>query len=172
MAQGADPLTTLPKGKPTQWVSGSTVEVAWGMWANHGGGYSYRICPNIPGTVTEHCFQQHPMRFAGTSTWLEHINGTRFEIPRVTVSEGTFPAGSEWARLPFPECAASPCTDTPQKCANHNPGAMSDKCTDLAYPEPLPNTHGFGHRCVAHCCSHCRNCRHCSCCCISRTNLV
>ena len=28
-----------------------------------------------------------------------------FEIPRVTVSEGTFPAGSQWARNAIPACA-------------------------------------------------------------------
>ena len=40
MAQGADPLTTLPKGNTTVWKAGSVVEVAWGQWTNHGGGYS------------------------------------------------------------------------------------------------------------------------------------
>ena len=40
MAQGADPLATLPKGPPTVWKAGSAVEAAWGVWANHGGGYA------------------------------------------------------------------------------------------------------------------------------------
>ena len=40
MAQGADPLATLPKGNTTVWKAGSVVEVAWGQWTNHGGGYS------------------------------------------------------------------------------------------------------------------------------------
>jgi hypothetical protein len=31
-------------------------------------------------------------------------NATRVAIPRVTVSEGTTPAGSQWARVPIPAC--------------------------------------------------------------------
>merc|ERR1712232_725695 len=56
--------------------------------------------------------------------------------------------GSEWARLPFPECKAKPCTDTPQACqVNHG---MGDICDELAYPEPIPNVHGFGHDMAGH----------------------
>jgi len=142
MAQGADALL-LPKGTPTVWKAGSVVEAGFGIWANHGGGYSYRLCKNTPGTVTEACFQQTPLKFAGETQWLQHVNGTRFEIPLVKVSEGTFPEGSEWARLPFPECASKPCFDTPQACASSH--GMGDVCDELAYPEPLPNVHGFGH---------------------------
>ena len=50
MAQGADAVT-LPKGTPTVWKAGSTVEVAWAVWTNHGGGYQYRICKDEPGQV-------------------------------------------------------------------------------------------------------------------------
>ena len=28
----------------TEWKRGSVVEAAWGIIANHGGGYSYRLC--------------------------------------------------------------------------------------------------------------------------------
>lgn len=147
MAQGADALATLPGpagGEPTTaWRAGSTQEVAFGIWANHGGGYSYRLCANVPGQVTEACFQANQLAFAGNTTWLQHINGTRFATPLVKTAEGTYPAGSEWARLPFPECRAKPCTDTPQQCAKTT--GLGDICDELAYPEPLPNTHGFGH---------------------------
>ena len=34
---GANALE-LPAGQATVWSRGSVVEVAWGMWANHGGG--------------------------------------------------------------------------------------------------------------------------------------
>lgn len=142
MSQGQDALE-LPQGPPTLWTAGTIVEVAMGIWANHGGGYSYRICPNVPGTITEECFQQNSLKFAGDVQWLHHINGSRFEIPRVTLSQGTFPYGSEWARLPFPECAAKPCSDDPLVCQKNH--GMVDICTDLAYPEPIPNVHGFGH---------------------------
>merc|ERR1712199_132418 len=51
----------------TRWVAGSTAEVAWGITANHGGGYQYRLCrlknktANITGQVSEECFQQTPL---------------------------------------------------------------------------------------------------------------
>ena len=77
MAQGADPLATLPKGPPTVWKAGSVVEAAWGLWANHGGGYSYRLCANEPGLVTEQCFQAGSLKFAGATQWLQHVNGSR-----------------------------------------------------------------------------------------------
>jgi hypothetical protein len=41
--QGADGLL-LPATEPTVWYQGSVVEVAWAITANHGGGYSYRLC--------------------------------------------------------------------------------------------------------------------------------
>jgi len=103
--------TTLPgpEGGPTTvWQAGTAVEVAFGIWANHGGGYSYRLCKNDPGTVNEECFQRTALKFLGETQWLQHTNGTRIEIPMVKLSEGTYPEGSEWARLPFPECKAKP----------------------------------------------------------------
>lgn len=39
--QGADFLT-LPPNDPVTWKRGSVQEVAWGIFANHGGGYSWR----------------------------------------------------------------------------------------------------------------------------------
>ena len=37
----------------TEWARGTNVTVAMGMWANHGGGYSYRLCKNVAGSVNE-----------------------------------------------------------------------------------------------------------------------
>ena len=143
MAQGADPLATLPKGAPTVWQAGSNQTVAWGMWANHGGGYSYRLCRDEPGQVTEACFQRMPLKFASDTQVLQHINGTKYEVPLVKTVEGTFPASSEWARVPFPECKAEPCTEAPHVCQATR--GLNDICAELAFPEPIPNTHGFGH---------------------------
>jgi hypothetical protein len=147
MAQGQDALT-LPSGPQTEWVAGDTVIVAWGLWANHGGGYSYRLCKvedENATNVSEECFQRTPLKFASDKQWLQHINGSKFEIPIVKVSEGTTPEGSDWARVPFPECAdITPCNATdPLACASKH--GMGDICNQLEYPEPLPNTHGFGH---------------------------
>eukprot|EP00494_Astrolonche_serrata_P002518 UN02524 len=55
--QGADGIT-LPKQNPTHWKRGSNVEVAFGIWSNHGGGYSYRLCKNDGRNITEKCFQK------------------------------------------------------------------------------------------------------------------
>ena len=50
----------LHKIKVTQWKIGQVVEVAWAIRANHGGGYSYRLCKMPEGgrpALTEECFQ-------------------------------------------------------------------------------------------------------------------
>ena len=49
----------------TEWRAGGVAEVGWGIVANHGGGYSYRLCPkptNENDVVTEDCFQQTPLK--------------------------------------------------------------------------------------------------------------
>ena len=120
--QGKDGIT-LPKAAgvtPAVWKRGSVQEVGFGITANHGGGYSYRLCKAGGGTggdaaVSEACFQGTALKFAGNETsWLQY-NGytfqydTRVELPRVPVTRvttnvGTHPAGSEWARVPIPGC--------------------------------------------------------------------
>lgn len=110
--QGMDGLL-LPETQPTVWRKGEVVEVAWGIMANHGGGYSWRLCKK-GGNVTEECFQQNVLRFSGNKSWLQYsdkipnregfLELPRFELPLVIVSEGTFPKGSEWARNPIPSC--------------------------------------------------------------------
>jgi hypothetical protein len=92
---------------------GAVEEVAWAITANHGGGYSYRLC-KLGKNVSEACFQRTPLSFAGDKQWLQYGNTTyqyskevklpRFELPLVKVTEGTFPRGSEWARVPVPGC--------------------------------------------------------------------
>lgn len=111
--QGMDGLK-LPETKPTVWRKGDVVEVAWAITANHGGGYSWRLCKK-GGEVSEECFQQNVLRFAGNVSWLQYsdkipnrkgfIKLPRFELPLVIVAEGTFPKGSQWARNPIPSCA-------------------------------------------------------------------
>jgi len=50
-ASGMDGIL-LPPTTPTEWVAGSNVEVGFALTANHGGGYSYRLCP-ANGVVNE-----------------------------------------------------------------------------------------------------------------------
>lgn len=111
--QGLDGLK-LPETRPTVWRKGDEVEVAWAMTANHGGGYSWRLCKKS-NNISEECFQRQVLRFAGNVSWLQYsdkmpnreglISLPRFPLPLVVVSEGTFPKGSQWARNPIPSCA-------------------------------------------------------------------
>jgi hypothetical protein len=86
------------------WTAGSNVEVAWGVLANHGGGYSYRLCPKSE-QLTEECFQRMPLPFASTTQTLRWSNGTQLNIPAALVSVGTVPEGSTWAKNPVPPCS-------------------------------------------------------------------
>lgn len=103
----------LPENVPTIWAQGEVVEAAWSITANHGGGYSWRLCKKTD-KITEECFQQNALKFHGNVSWIQFVDRIpnregylkipRFEIPLVKVSEGTYPPGSEWARNPIPSC--------------------------------------------------------------------
>jgi hypothetical protein len=82
------------------WKAGSVVETMWSLRANHGGGYQYRLCP-LNSELTEDCFQQTPMEFAGNSK-LMIGNGKVITLNSTFVSEGTLPAGSTWQVNPIP----------------------------------------------------------------------
>jgi hypothetical protein len=109
---GGQPLgangTDLPAvGAPAVWKSGATAEVEFSIYANHAGGYHYRLCKMSPGgTPTEDCFQQNPLDFATETTTIKYYDGSRapFTIPARTVSQGTHPAGSQWRLNPIPMC--------------------------------------------------------------------
>ena len=45
----------------TTWRQGGVEKVGWGILANHGGGYSYRLC-RVGEQLTEECFQKTPLR--------------------------------------------------------------------------------------------------------------
>ena len=64
------------------------------------GGYQYRLCP-LSAPLTEDCFRQRPIPFAGAAA-LEWQNGSRLEIKGRYLSTGTIPSGSVWARMPMP----------------------------------------------------------------------
>ena len=114
--QGADALDVLPEKQPVAWTAGSEQEVAWAITANHGGGYQLRLCKLDEGAprggVSEECFQRTPLRFAADANgaYSRIVNTSAPHEPpvlvkRVTVSEGTTPAGSEWAVNPIPGCS-------------------------------------------------------------------
>lgn len=116
-AQGADGLT-LTEQAATVWTKGRAETVGWAISANHGGGYSYRLCKK-GGDITEECFQRTPLRFAGNTSWIQYADGRRTPFTMTKVTEGTFPAGSEWARDPVPGCRV--CQDAFKECGEPMP---------------------------------------------------
>ena len=58
---GSETLPHIPSG--IVFKAGSDVDVSWALQANHGGGYSYRICP-ADQKLTENCFQRTPLDFS------------------------------------------------------------------------------------------------------------
>merc|ERR1712151_395110 len=102
--QMGDRGSNLMPSTQTVWRIGSKVEVAWGIWANHGGGYQYRLCPRSE-NLTEECFQKTPLPFVSKSQKLRLGTGKVLDIPASLVSVGTLPAGSTWAMNPVPACS-------------------------------------------------------------------
>jgi len=89
----------LPPATPSFWKAGGVAEVAWGINANHGGGYSYRLCPTSS-SISEACFQNHVLNFVGESSWLQNYTdeAKRVEIPAVRVTI----EGAQWTKNPQP----------------------------------------------------------------------
>lgn len=155
--QGQDSLTIPPldKSKWTTWHRGEVVEAMYAINANHGGGYSYRLCKKTE-NVTEECFQRTPLQFVGSKSWVQYgdDSSNRTEIPLVVISEGTFPAGSQWARIPIPACQVDVYCEvkTPggppannNKCGGYRqPSVHSCPSGKTQFPSPAPGIMGFG----------------------------
>eukprot|EP00746_Dinoflagellata_sp_MGD_P021488 gnl/MRDRNA2_/MRDRNA2_150165_c0_seq1.p1 gnl/MRDRNA2_/MRDRNA2_150165_c0~~gnl/MRDRNA2_/MRDRNA2_150165_c0_seq1.p1 ORF type:complete len:462 (+),score=70.98 gnl/MRDRNA2_/MRDRNA2_150165_c0_seq1:63-1448(+) len=118
-----DKGSTLPVREKTHWKAGSTVEVSWGIAANHGGGYQYRLCPKAQ-PLTEECFQQMPLAFASDTQTLILGNGTALSFTGTYISEGTIPNGSTWAMNPIPACGDA------------IPGTYGKACDFPQFPPP------------------------------------
>ena len=79
------------------WKAGSTVEAIWSVRANHGGGYQYRLCPSNS-ALTEDCFRQSPVPFAGNSK-LMMANGKMLPLTSTFVDTADY---GTWQMLPIP----------------------------------------------------------------------
>ena len=113
--KGSAVLPYRPTG--TVWKRGSAVKPTWYVRANHGGGYSYRLCKYKPGVnVTEACFQQTPLDFLPSSR-LVWMNGTSLDFKPTLLTEGTTPKNSMWAMNPLPAAAG----DYPAPCPGKTP---------------------------------------------------
>eukprot|EP00747_Dinoflagellata_sp_TGD_P088577 gnl/TRDRNA2_/TRDRNA2_164055_c0_seq1.p1 gnl/TRDRNA2_/TRDRNA2_164055_c0~~gnl/TRDRNA2_/TRDRNA2_164055_c0_seq1.p1 ORF type:complete len:489 (-),score=62.81 gnl/TRDRNA2_/TRDRNA2_164055_c0_seq1:49-1449(-) len=91
----------------TEWAAGSVVEVGFGMNAQHGGVYSYRLCkhPTSRLNLTEDCFQQGALAFHGTEQWFQ-FGAEKARRRNLTASRWVDPETNiEWSRLPIPSCS-------------------------------------------------------------------
>ena len=98
------------------WTRGQNEEVYWKTGAGHQGGYAYRLC-KVPQEgaihlVTEKCFNDGHLKFAGDISWVYKGIGSEEDVydpskweamPLLRVTTGTFPEGSEWAKIPVPK---------------------------------------------------------------------
>jgi len=99
--------------KETKWTRGEPAEVLWTSGAYHRGGYAYRLCRvhnQKYWKVTEECFQQGHLNFAGKTSWIywkpnnEHFYPDGWmPIELKTTRIGTTPEGSEWAKVNLPK---------------------------------------------------------------------
>lgn len=84
-----------PNPTHTTWRAGSAVEVATTVYINHGGGWSWRLCPKSA-PLTEECFQQTYLRFVGDSSVIRYTDGSTEHIPAHHTADGF------WSRNEIP----------------------------------------------------------------------
>lgn len=135
----------MPESPRTIWPAGSSQEVATSVNANHGGGYSYRVCPKSE-MFTEECFQRHPLKFSGEQQWIQwgSNKSSRVAVPALRVDQGTKPLGSQWTRFPIPACGgylggdAAGGSDVPGRVQ------AGDDCNTTQFKPPVPGLFGYG----------------------------
>ena len=102
-----------------------------------GGGYQYRLCP-LSSNLTEECFQETPVPFAGDSS-LMLGNGTIVKLNSTFVSEGTLPVGSTWQMNPIPGYV----TELNGRWEGKMKRWFDPPCDDPASLSPVPLGHGL-----------------------------
>lgn len=158
-------MQDLPEapGVRTEWPAGSVQDVAWGMNANHGGGYAYRLCRKRSGTrATEECFAENHLEFVGDESWIQFGDdaGNRTAFPAVRTAEGTHPPGSQWTKNPIAACGGQdgggfpnwhglPYHITPCRNPQFEP-ILKDVIRPHPKYAPEPGLYGFG---MGHCTS-------------------
>jgi hypothetical protein len=85
--------------------------------------YAYRLCP-VGEAQTEACFQRTHLDFAGDNSTVFWTTGKKAQFPAVTMSSGTFPAGSQWRTIRIPSCS----TTTPSICGHELLPKPCDEC--------------------------------------------
>jgi hypothetical protein len=91
----------------TKWVQGSLVEVGFGINANHGGVYSYRLCRRSDNLLdlTEECFQAGILPFHGSQQWYQFGANSSHRRPLTAQRWKDPSSGAQWTRLPIPSCS-------------------------------------------------------------------
>lgn len=89
-----DGLDLPPNAKHVSWVAGTNVKVASAMFVNHGGGWSYRLCPKSESMI-ESCFQANELKFVGDAI-ARFTNGSEVSLPMRRTPDGV------WSRNPIP----------------------------------------------------------------------
>jgi hypothetical protein len=121
-------LHAAPSG--TVWTVGSHVQTAFSIRANHGGGYSFRLCP-VSENLTEACFQETPLAFVPGKQMLRWANGTELAINGTYTTVGTHPPMSSWAMnpLPYSNAGSGPQFSPPCHEKTGSPPPLPDQCT-------------------------------------------
>ena len=126
----------LPESPATYWKAGATAQVGWGLSAQHGGGYSFRLCPK-DSAITEECFQSNTLSFTTKNTTIHFDDGSHADIviPTYTL---TTEDGTQWRTLPVPGCAC----DNGIACGGKNFLQSDNRCAGQ-YPKSATYTqHG------------------------------
>jgi hypothetical protein len=145
--------SSLPASQGPKWAAGSQQDVSWSLYANHGGGYAYRLCPKTS-KLSEDCFQKQHLQFVGSKSWIQYGDDAynRTAIPATRVSKGTHPIGSQWTKNPIPACAgyvggSSSPWNIPflSNCAKAQfEPPLQDWIPPHPVLKPLPGLYGFG----------------------------
>ena len=138
---GSKVLPRRPTG--TVWRRGATARARWQQSANHGGGYRYRLCP-ADAELTEACFQQTPLDFAGDTLTIRYPDPSKDKVINATVVAAG--GGKGWMRWPHPNYNKGQCdyaVPRGQHCGDHCPGCVSpyylaDDACPCSCPDQYP----------------------------------
>jgi len=128
----------------TKVQAGAALDVNWVPQANHGGGYSYRLC-KVPADgdmtkLTEESFQKNTLDYASDYSWIQwgtnKEDSVKFKATRS--SNGTYPKGSVWTRDPIPACGS------PDGGVFSESGNNCDNAGATQFDPPVPGVQGFG----------------------------
>lgn len=89
--------TLRPRPTGITWKRGGVANVSWYIAFNHGGGYSYRLCPRTQ-PLTEACFADNLLEFASDTHIVMFASGPKV-IPNTVVKSG---GGKGWMLSPIP----------------------------------------------------------------------